>query len=88
MHPKPLVDVSFVNKNDKVICVVQIKDVFQKPYFYNRKCYIMDDSNAKLSLLEQNSIEETFKSEDEDQLKPEEQINPKDLKDLLLNYLN
>tara|TARA_A100001015_G_scaffold202259_1_gene225875 strand:+ start:225 stop:1106 length:882 start_codon:yes stop_codon:yes gene_type:complete len=85
--PKPLVDVSFVNKNDKVICVVQIKDVFQKPYFYNRKCYIMDDSNAKLSLLEQNSIEETFKSEDEEQQKPDEQINSKDLKDLTSELL-
>ena len=86
-NPKPEVSVSFVNKNDKVICVVFIKDTSKKPYYYNRKCYIMDDTNAKLSLLEQNSIQETFKEEKQDLDTSEDIINPKDLTDLTSELL-
>ena len=85
--PKPSIDVSFVNKNEKVICVVYIKETNQKPYYYKRKCYVMDVAKTKLALLEQNTSEKT---QSEESLKKDavtEVINPDDLKNITSELL-
>lgn len=88
-HPKILFDVFFVNKNDKVICVVSIKDVSAKPYYFNRQCFIMDNFNKKLVLLEQNSIKDTFDEQNhsDDLINNSDDINPEDLSHLTSELL-
>ena len=51
-NPKPEVAIDFTHKNDKVIVSIEIKKHNQKPYYYKNKCYVMDTSKTKLSLLE------------------------------------
>lgn len=46
-----------VEKNDKKILIVNISQNYEKPYFFNDKCYVLNTQNSKLSVMEKEVID-------------------------------
>ncbi|RAP32410.1 hypothetical protein DID76_00370 [Candidatus Marinamargulisbacteria bacterium SCGC AG-414-C22] len=81
-HPKPELDVHFIQKNDKVICVIQLKSCHQKPYYYKNKCYVMDMTNQKFAVLEKEVIVDHSSGDEEQNTATDEVIDQQELQSI------
>lgn len=52
IRPKINITLKFIEKNDKIIIAIELLEGEEKPYYFNNICYIMDEHNPKIALLE------------------------------------
>ena len=57
-HPKPELDMSFFQKNDKVIAIIKIVQNYEKPYYYDNRCYVMETDKTQYTLIEKTPVDE------------------------------
>jgi len=78
IQPSCQLDVSFINRLDKLVMVITVPEGQEKPYYFNNTCYVMEGAYPKSALLEKKP------SYDEGVLKEMEDIdlNQEDLHEL------
>ena len=48
-----------IEKNDKKIIVINISQNYDKPYYFNDKCYVLNTQNSKITIMEKEIIDGT-----------------------------
>lgn len=78
IQPSCQLDVSFINRLEKLVMVIVVPEGQEKPYYFNNICYVMEGAYPKSALLEKKP------SYDEGGLKEVEDIdlNQEDLHEL------
>ena len=54
-RPKITITTDNIEKNNKTIWIIHIKDNQNKPYYYKNMCYIMDGKEPRLALVEKTN---------------------------------
>lgn len=52
IQPSCQLDVSFINRLDKLVMVITVPEGQEKPYYFNNTCYVMEGAYPKSALLE------------------------------------
>ena len=55
-RPQPKMDIKSVEKNEKLILVLELSNNESKPYYFKNTCYVMDGSKPKVALAEKESL--------------------------------
>jgi len=62
-NPYPKIKLDTLIKNDKEVMIIEVCDSHSKPYYFNNKCYVMDNNHVKLSFLDKAATEKTTRGE-------------------------
>jgi predicted HTH transcriptional regulator len=55
-NPYPVIKLDVLEKNQKEILIIRVFDSLAKPYYFNNKCFVMDEGKSKLSFLDQAAV--------------------------------
>jgi predicted HTH transcriptional regulator len=63
-RPKPNMTIKTVEKNEKLILVLELSNNESKPYYFKNTCYVMDGHKPKVALAEKQSLVEQIQELD------------------------
>jgi len=58
-NPYPVIKLDSIERLDKEVLVIEVCESHEKPYYFNNKCFIMDQANTKLSFLEKEAAQKS-----------------------------
>ena len=74
-RPRPNMVIKPVEKNEKLILVLEISNNESKPYYYKNTCYVMDEHKPKIALAEKQTLAQQIQELDT-KLNPTQESEP------------